>query len=114
MIDNEFFYDALTDAVHDDVQILCDAHDHWIDHLGQILQNAHLTTQSSGIYDLFPQNLIPHLPDLDILHPKFAWVSLNHIKDSIEKTSQFYSAVTHFPLSEAFLFLVSCCKHSPP
>ena len=102
-IKQEYYFDAQESLFDSDLQTLHDNHDPFIMDLTLDLHTTHLHDAPTAppTQSLFPQNFVPHLPDLDFLHPSSGWISVDRIKDTLAKTTQYYCAIAQY------LF----CKH---
>mmetsp|Transcript_20329 Transcript_20329/g.42624 ORF Transcript_20329/g.42624 Transcript_20329/m.42624 type:complete len:1867 (-) Transcript_20329:137-5737(-) len=128
-IDDEYFHDALEGPLDDDpdVQERRDGRDSRVGDTGKVVvDNFHLVFEEEffdaldvhkdlpedGNWSFFnrvvealavmPQELKRRLPDMDILRPNFGWVSADRIKQTLEKTTQFYRAVKRYPFRKHF------------
>ena len=131
-VDEEFHHDALSDtALTEDafLQSLRNARDHRVDAYGGIhlhffdaLQDESATSddlffdayESTDSYTvpcldrcldalaIFGIHMKRRLPDLDALKPNFGWVSKEHIKDTLDKTTQHYQAEKQVPMRKHF------------
>eukprot|EP00977_Amphora_coffeiformis_P024430 scaffold15831_cov181-Amphora_coffeaeformis.AAC.1 len=53
-------------------------------------------------YHLFPNRLRRFFPKIESLKPFFAWVSNDKIKQCLDKTTQHYRGVVHYPFRKHF------------
>ena len=51
---------------------------------------------------LAPQDLKWQLPDIKPLQPYFDWLGKDWIQDTLDKTSQSYHAIKHYPFQKHF------------
>ena len=56
----------------------------------------------TGILSAFPQTIVPKLPDLNSLRPHFGWVPTDHIKVTLDATTQYYHDTVHYPFRKHF------------
>ena len=68
--------------------------------LSQFATSVFMVT--AALLSAFPQQIRPHLPDLDILRPNFAWVPVERIKSTLDATTQHYRATVHHPFRKHF------------
>ena len=112
VVDEEFFFDT-SDAITDMPGIqqcrdVCETLDLFP---AAIISTSSLSdtliTQAqlaSVLHSLsfLPQTLHRHLPDLDALLPNFGWVGKEHIRETLEKTTQQYKADQRVPMHKHF------------
>ena len=113
IVDEEFFFDAsdtLLDIpmVHDrrdthdtHLELFGSQHTHSLNHGDTIIIHDRPDAAVDGLI-VFSQTMKRCLPDLDALLPNFGWVSKEHIRDTLAKTSQHYQADKHVPMCKHF------------
>ena len=113
IVDEEFFFDAsdtLLDIpmVHDrhdahdtHLELFASQHTHSRNHGATITMHNRLDAAVDGLA-IFSPTMKRCLPDLDALLPHFGWVSKEHIRDTLAKTSQHYQADKRVPMRKHF------------
>ena len=89
-VDEEF---ALTTNVGPLIATLHDHHDHCVDTFGDCITNGIIVA---------PHDLQCILPDLELLHPHFGWVSKECIQSTLDNTSQHCCAMKCNPFHKHF------------
>eukprot|EP00977_Amphora_coffeiformis_P015163 scaffold4428_cov228-Amphora_coffeaeformis.AAC.3 len=85
----EGWYDARTTGI-----VFLDEDREMMDYLLCLLSNM--------LYHLFPNRLHRFFPKIESLMPFFTWVSNDKIKQCLDKTTQHYHGVVHYPFRKHF------------
>ena len=82
--------------------IVCHTTD--IDHLVETCSyyTCSAFTIAATTLSAFPQSIVPKIPDLNSLRPHFGWVPTDHIKATLDATTQYYRATVHYPFCKHF------------
>jgi len=86
-------------------EVYCDAYSSFIDYIEPQLEPeppSNLERSINCLLSIFPNQVRKRFPDLEKMKPYFGWASTEKIKQMLDKTTQHYRGVIHYPFRKHF------------